>query len=134
MQPADVADRAALPRAGEGQEGTRAANTQTAHFDLPQPLRYPLGDLDIRITYRTLRVLSAIAALGGRGADPSNREIADHAGITDPGQISKLLTRLEKHKLVHNSGDDQAKGERNAWTLTPKGEEVERATRARDGG
>ncbi|HEY5046039.1 MAG TPA: TetR family transcriptional regulator [Solirubrobacteraceae bacterium] len=104
-------------------------------FELPRPLRYPLDDLGIRITYRTLRVLAAIAALSGQGRpDPSNREIADHAGISDPGQISKLLARLEKHELVHNSGDDQSKGERNAWTLTTKGEEVERATRAREGG
>ena len=78
---------------------------------------------------------AAIAALSGQGRpDPSNREIANHAGISDPGQISKLLARLEKHELVHNSGDDQSKGERNAWTLTTKGEEVERATRAREGG
>jgi AcrR family transcriptional regulator len=110
-----------------------ARPTPEPRFERPRPLRYPLDDLNIRITYRTLRVLAAIAALGGEASDPSNREIADHAGISDPGQISKLLTRLEKHELVHNSGDDQAKGERNAWALTPKGEEVERATRARAG-
>ncbi|HEY5044526.1 MAG TPA: TetR family transcriptional regulator [Solirubrobacteraceae bacterium] len=96
----------------------------------PRPrVRSVLDELDTRITYRTLRVLAAVAALPGG----SNREIADHAGISDPAQISKLLARLEKIGLLHNSGDGQAKGERNAWGLTARGAEVEEATRAQAG-
>lgn len=81
----------------------------------------PLDGLDMRVTYRTLRVLDAVAVIPGG----SNREIADHAGISDQGQISKLLARLKRVGLIENNGHGQAKGEPNAWTLTEKGEEVE---------
>lgn len=85
----------------------------------------PLEGLEMRITYRTVRVLIAIAS--GPGA--SNREIATGAGIQDQGQVSKLLTRLEHLGLIHNEGAGPAKGAPNAWTLTPKGERVEEAVR-----
>jgi DNA-binding MarR family transcriptional regulator len=77
----------------------------------------------MRITYRTLRVLSAIASQPGA----SNRQAGESAGITDQGQISKLLHRLEKLGLLLNAGADQAKGMPNAWMLTEKGAEIERA-------
>lgn len=84
----------------------------------------PLRDLDIRLTYRTVRVLLAIGALGGGGSCPSNRQVADHSGIRDQGQISKLLARLEHLGLICNAGDARTKGEPNAWALTDKGAEV----------
>jgi hypothetical protein len=35
---------------------------------------------------------------------PSNREISEHAGVNDQGQISKLMpARLEEHGLVENT-------------------------------
>jgi AcrR family transcriptional regulator len=83
----------------------------------------PLRDLDMRLTYRTVRVLVAVAAEPGA----SNRRIAEAAGVTDQGQISKLLARLEHLGLVANDGDGPAKGEPNAWLLTAKGEDVERS-------
>jgi AcrR family transcriptional regulator len=86
----------------------------------------PLRDLEMRLTYRTVRVLVAIATLGGRGSDPSNREVADAAGVTDQGQISKLLVRLEHLGLIANMGEGHMRGEPNAWRLTPKGRDVER--------
>jgi AcrR family transcriptional regulator len=82
----------------------------------------PLRDLDMRLTYRTVRVLLAIAAT----PDASNRKIATAAGIEDQGQISKLLTRLEKLGLVVNRGAGRVHGSPNAWSLTKKGMEVER--------
>jgi AcrR family transcriptional regulator/DNA-binding MarR family transcriptional regulator len=89
--------------------------------------RDPLEGLDMRLTYRTVRVLVVI---GGRpGA--SNREIAEGSGIADQGQISKLLTRLRRLDLVENRGEGQAKGAANAWYLTERGAEVERAARPR---
>jgi hypothetical protein len=87
--------------------------------------RDPLLGLDIRLTYRTVRVLMVIAAHPGA----SNREIADRAGIVDQGQISKLLTRLEGLELVGNSGGGQELGTANAWSLTSRGAELERAMR-----
>jgi DNA-binding IclR family transcriptional regulator len=78
----------------------------------------------MRITYRTARVLEAVAQLGGGKTDPSNRQIADHAGIHDPGQISKLLRRLEHLGLLANTSERAQRGEPNAWALTPRGEQV----------
>jgi AcrR family transcriptional regulator len=77
----------------------------------------PLRDLEMRLTYRTVRVLLAIAARPGT----SNREVGLAAGIEDQGQISKLLTRLDKLGLIHNSGAGRARGAPNAWTLTDQG-------------
>lgn len=84
----------------------------------------------MRVTYRTLRVLSVI----GERPGVSNREVADRAGVADQGQMSKLLARLERLGLLSNSaGGAPGRGEPNAWCLTPRGEEVERATRTRSG-
>jgi hypothetical protein len=90
----------------------------------------------MRLTYRTVRVLLAIGQLDGRGSSggrgsaggraPSNREVASAAGISDQGQISKLLARLQTLGLIANAGGDHAKGEPNAWSLTPRGQEVTR--------
>ncbi len=85
----------------------------------------PLDGLNMRLTHRTVRVLMVIAEHPGA----SNREIAESSGIADQGQISKLLTRLARLELVENTGDGQEKGASNAWHLTARGQQVERATR-----
>jgi AcrR family transcriptional regulator len=85
--------------------------------------RDALEDLDMRLTYRTLRVLAEIAAAPGI----SNRAVAEAAGVRDPGQISKLLARVERLGLVRNTGAGQSKGAPNAWTVTSRGAEVDRA-------
>ena len=77
----------------------------------------PLRDLEMRLTYRTVRVLMAVAANPGS----SNRQVADGAGIKDQGQISKLLARLKRLGLIENTGVGPAKGAPNAWTLTERG-------------
>jgi AcrR family transcriptional regulator len=87
----------------------------------------PLRDLDMRLTYRTLRVLLAIGELGGRGSPPSNRQVGDASGIRDQGQVSKLLSRLTQLGLVENAGEARAKGEPNKWRLTKRGSEVREA-------
>jgi AcrR family transcriptional regulator len=86
-----------------------------------------LKELEMRLTYRTVRVLMAVAACPGG----SNRMVADGAGVGDQGQISKLLSRLEKLGLVSNSGLGPGRGAPNAWTLTKQGEEVSSALAAR---
>jgi AcrR family transcriptional regulator len=83
----------------------------------------PLEGLHMRLTYRTLRVLSTIAATPGA----SNRQAGLGAGIADQGQISKLLARLQRLGLIENAGAGAPKGAPNAWRLTPRGREVERA-------
>jgi AcrR family transcriptional regulator len=78
-----------------------------------------LKGLDMRITYRTMRVLAAVAAHSGG----SNRIIASTAGIEDQGQISRLLMRLQRLDLVENKAP-LVKGEANAWHLTATGRRV----------
>src|SRR5664280_772877 len=65
--------------------------------------RDPLEGLNMRLTYRTVRVLMVIAEHPGA----SNREIAEGSGIIDQGQISKLLNRLARLNLVENRGEGQ---------------------------
>jgi AcrR family transcriptional regulator/DNA-binding MarR family transcriptional regulator len=80
----------------------------------------PLEGVPMRLTYRTARVLDRIAAQPG----VSNRAVAEQADISDQGQISKLLARLERLDLIENTSVGHAKGEANAWRLTPLGQRV----------
>ncbi len=80
----------------------------------------PFKDLSMRLTYRTARVLSSIAATPGA----SSKQIAQAAGITDEGQTSKLLNRLQRYELIHDTGPGPAKGTPRAWQLTQRGEGI----------
>ncbi len=103
----------ALPETSAEQEGL-----EPAHEDA-------LVGLNMRLTYRTMRVIVAVAAHPGG----SNRVIARAADIGDQGQISKLLMRLRKLGLVENRAVP-VKGEPNAWFLSATGEQVERLLRS----
>ena len=46
------------------------------------------------------------------------------AGLVDEGQASKLLARLERRGVIENVGVGAARGEPNAWLLTPEGQRV----------
>jgi AcrR family transcriptional regulator len=92
-----------------------------------QRLADPLAGLPMRLTYRTLRALGAVAESPGA----SNREIAERAGVADAGQISKLLARLERLGLIGNGGRGHSHGESNAWRLTALGEQVHGAVATR---
>lgn len=80
----------------------------------------PLGSLDMRLTYRTMRVLAAVDALPGA----SNRRIGEEADIGDQGQISKLLGRLHGLGLVENDASRSRTRSSNSWHLTQRGREV----------
>jgi AcrR family transcriptional regulator len=81
----------------------------------------PLRDVGMRLTYRTVRVLMAVAEHPGA----SNRQVGIASGMNDQGQISKLLSRLHRLGLIQNkNGEPPAKGAPNAWTLTPKGKNI----------
>jgi AcrR family transcriptional regulator len=91
------------------------------------PAREPaaaLGELGVRITYRTLRVLAAI----GQAPGASNRLVAELAGISDQGQISKLLRRLERVGLVRSDGNGPRQGHGQRLDAHREG----RPARARD--
>jgi AcrR family transcriptional regulator len=94
----------------------------------------PFKDAGIRLTYRTIRVLMAIAELGGRGISPSNRLVADAAEIKDQGQVSKLLARLQRLGMIDNVAGPPDKGAPNAWRLTEKGRAMQQAVEAPRGG
>jgi AcrR family transcriptional regulator len=85
----------------------------------------PLAGVPMRLTYRTALVLEAIAQRPGA----SNRVVAGLANISDQGQISKLLSRLERLGLIENTSEGHAKGEPNAWALTGTGQRVAQGIR-----
>jgi AcrR family transcriptional regulator/DNA-binding MarR family transcriptional regulator len=107
---------AAARREAERPLPARTANSRAAR-------RNPLQRLEMRLTYRTMRVLSAIAVHPGS----SNRHVAEAAGVTDQGQMSKLLGRLLALGLIENVRAAPTRGEPNSWRLTDKGQEIERA-------
>jgi AcrR family transcriptional regulator len=108
---------ATSPRAVGGDE-----MAATAHGD-------PLDGIPMRLTYRTVCVLEAIAEHPG----VSNRTVRRRAGIPDEGQCSKLLSRLERLGLLHNTGQGHTRGESNAWRLTPRGLQLAQTIRAHAG-
>lgn len=92
-----------------------------------KPAADPLEDLEMRVTYRTARVLASVAEGPGR----SNVEIGADAEVFDAGQISKLLARLEGYGLIENLGAGHVHGAPNEWRITRRGVEVDRAIRRR---
>ncbi len=88
-----------------------------------------LEGVSMRVTYRTVRTLEAVGDLEGA----SNRAVGERAGVHDPGQISKLLSRLERLGLLVNRGAGvHTKGEPNAWALTSKGRRLAHSLRLHD--
>jgi AcrR family transcriptional regulator/DNA-binding MarR family transcriptional regulator len=87
----------------------------------------PLDGLRMRLTYRTVMALAAIAEHPGA----SSREVAEVAGVIDQGQISKLLSRLAGLELIENHGDRQEKGAAKSWRLTERGAKVLQAANPR---
>jgi AcrR family transcriptional regulator/DNA-binding MarR family transcriptional regulator len=114
-----------LPYQGQAAAAREAARPTPRRSRTAHTRGDPLRELDMRLTYRTVRVLLAIASHAGA----SNRQVADASGVVDQGQISKLLARLEHLGLIHNTGAGPTRGEPNVWSLTVKGEEVERTIR-----
>jgi len=97
--------------------------TRTRSMSAAQPGAAP-EDPGVRLTYRTVRVLTEIAEHPGA----SNREVAERAGIVDQGQISKLLARLQAEALIANMGEGTTRGAPNAWRLTERGEHALRTS------
>jgi AcrR family transcriptional regulator len=110
--------------------GTAAAKRELK-LGAPRPTepspggRSAVEGIGMRLTHRTACVLGAIAEHPGA----NNREVANLAGVVDQGQISKLLSRLEGLGLIVNVSQGGFRGAPNAWTLTPRGEQVEHRVR-----
>jgi AcrR family transcriptional regulator len=86
----------------------------------------PFKEMGMRLTYRTVRVLLAVAEHPG----VSNRQVGDSAGISDQGQISKLLGRLQRLELISNTGLGPGQGAPNEWSLTGTGRRFADSIRA----
>lgn len=114
-------------------EQTRATPASTSGSSEPGVNRGygrdPLAGLPMRVTYRTARVLETLAVSSGI----SNRVVGERSGVSDQGQISRLLARLERLGLAANTGEGHARGEANAWTLTDVGERVAQSIGAHGG-
>jgi AcrR family transcriptional regulator len=120
-----AAARRELEQSTSGGAATRAVS-EPPPADLGRDL-FP--KLPIRVTFRTARVLETIGSHPGA----SNRDVGRVAGVTDQGQASKLLRRLERAELIENRGRGQTRGEPNAWRLTSLGEAVTRVVGADSG-
>jgi AcrR family transcriptional regulator len=82
----------------------------------------PLGSgppVDFRLTVRSQTVLAVVAEYPGL----NNQRVSERAGISDQGQISRLMIRLQKQGLLENTRK-QIQGHPKAWRLTPEGEDV----------
>jgi AcrR family transcriptional regulator len=115
------------PRASRRELSLATSRKRPASASVSAPRSDPLAGLKLRLTHRTVRVLMAVAEHPGA----SNRTVGASAGITDQGQISKLMGRLMRLELVENLGAGQPKGAANEWHLTPRGAALEGATRPR---
>ena len=109
-----------LGKAAASRELARALPTPRTTNGADSGGVFPFRDLGLRLTYRTLVVLEAVWSNPGA----SNRQLADVAGISDQGQMSKLLARLGRAGLLTNEGAGHVKGEPNAWHLTSAGRTV----------
>jgi AcrR family transcriptional regulator len=121
-----------LPYLGTGaarRELSRPAPAPRGGQREPERIPTPYEDYGLRLTYRTARVLQAIAGYPGA----SNREVAERAGIVDQGQVSKLLARLADAGVIVNRGEGTSRGAPNAWRLTELGERVEHSAEIRLG-
>lgn len=104
----------------EARRPAPAPDSPQSRSQTPANQADPFKEAGMRLTYRTMRVLCAI----GERPGSSNRKIAALAEIGDQGQISKLLSRLERIGTIANAAVGANKGEANAWTLTPTGRQV----------
>jgi hypothetical protein len=87
----------------------------------------PLGSgpvVDFRMTVRTQTVLTVVAEHAGL----NNQQVSERAGISDQGQISRLMMRLSEQGLVENTAT-RGQCTPKAWRLTPHGEELVSASR-----
>jgi AcrR family transcriptional regulator len=121
-----------LGSAAARRERTRPAPAAPARVAHPlgrraqESIEDPLAQIPMRMTYRTARVLEDVLENPG----VSNRVVAEHAEISDQGQVSKLMARLERLGLLHNTGAGHIRGESNAWQLTAIGLKVTQSIRS----
>ena len=79
----------------------------------------------MRLTYRTVRVLAAMAAEPGR---LQSGDLAAKAGVHRSRARYRSCSGASRDwELIENHGGGHARGGANAWRLTPKGAAIHRA-------
>jgi AcrR family transcriptional regulator/DNA-binding MarR family transcriptional regulator len=78
-----------------------------------------VSPVDYRLTVRTQMALAAVAGRPGL----SNREVSEIIGLSDQGQVSRMLKRLQTQGLIENA-QGQSLRQARAWRLTRDGEAV----------
>jgi len=103
----------------------RAAKNEDEQRPPTPAIPATLANPNARRARECLLLLAAQDRQRDQDSGPSNREIATAIGIADQSRISRLLSYLATEDLVtkHSAGA----GKRNAWQLTPRGEQVARA-------
>jgi AcrR family transcriptional regulator/DNA-binding MarR family transcriptional regulator len=86
---------------------------------LSQRVLGSVSAVDYRLTVRTQMALAAVAGRPGL----SNREVSEVIGISDQGQVSRMMKRLAEQGLVENTQGETRRLVR-AWRLTTDGEAV----------
>jgi AcrR family transcriptional regulator len=112
-----------LPYLGPSAARRELHRRPTPQLDSSGRAPRPVSGVNMRLTYRTIRVISTIAAEPGL----SNTQVSERAGVANQGQISKLLSRLAGLQLIENTGAGQPMGAANAWRLARRGETLARA-------
>lgn len=91
-----------------------------AHHSASPGQQDPLGGVRMRLTYTTIAVIQSVAKHPGL----SNRAVGQAAGVHDQGQLSKLLSRLQRLDVVENRGGALSGVITNAWHLTERGTQI----------
>jgi hypothetical protein len=107
------------PYLGQAAARVELAESSVAGELSPRAAELPLP-LPIPVTHRTTLVLRAISCT----PLSSNREIARAAGLSDEGQTSHLLRRLERRGLIEHVTPHSGSRRKKAWLLTPCGRRV----------
>ena len=100
-----------------GPDAARAELTRAERTSRSKPKGWAPA---LRMTTRTLAVLRAI----GERPGISNAEVARATGISDPGQISKLLARLRSLGLIACDPASRGRPVGKAWQLSGAGRDV----------
>jgi DNA-binding MarR family transcriptional regulator len=101
-----------------------AAGPQGGGVFVPVLQRARLLDATIGLVLeRRARLLEDLAVTIDARPGLNNREISDRAGVSDQGQMSRLLWRLEDQGLLENTGG-HAQATPKAWSLTALGEQA----------
>lgn len=96
-----------------GAEAAREELTRSSVAPLPTPVP-ACAPTPPRLTLRTVAMLRAIEARPGS----SNAELARAAAIADPGQVSRLLSRLRSRGLVEREPPVEGRQAAKGWRLS----------------